>query len=770
MRRAWRLVAIAALLFTCVWHPAAAQDDGPSMTVMPGFDGYCRPNSWCPLLVTLTNEGADIEGTLSVTLPNSSSQPDDTYAMPVTLPAHSRKAYFLYIPFPAQAQRLEVELADDHSIRASQWSVLRALDAPDRLYAVVSSDPSALNFLGDVPTHQEAVVAHLTLDTLPPDALGWEGIDALILNDTDTSTLGPGQRAALESWLAHGGHLVVGGGAGAGRTAAGVADLLPVSVGAVRAADDLAALGEAVTATPLDGPYPVADSALRTGEALIQQGDLILLARRTVGAGTVDFLAFDAGLDPFADENALRVLWSDHIAIDAVNRQSLAISSIYNAYNAAGSIPGLKPPSVLQILAFLLAYILLVGPVNYLVLHKLNRRELAWLTIPAVVLGFTACAYLTGFQVRGHTPILHRIGIVHVPVGAETGHAVQLVGIFSPGRAAYTLEAENAGISRIVGDIYSYGYVDLSPPAMALVQEGNNCSATDVRMDVGTIYTVLASGYAPTDPPTGSLTVRVRPGGALEIDGSVRNGALPLTNAFLLAGENRAELGDLAANQSIDVGALNPIFAPGGILPSYPIVLQEDENYRRNNLLEAFFSTYSSSLRPGIYLAGWSDTSPLNVTVAEREPETEDLTFYLFELPATYQDVEEVVVIPPSLTQRILEDSSGYVDMSSGNIIMSNGSEATFRFTAWSGAPVFQVDSLTVSLLRLGAGSTPPNLDVWNWNTKMWDTHSVAWGDNAIPSPASYVYSDGVVRLRLTAPTNAYLEIEDLTISIRGRR
>jgi hypothetical protein len=76
----------------------------------------------------------------------------------------------------------------------------------------------------------------------------------LILNDVDTTALSGEQRQALETWVAHGGHLIVGGGAGAARTVAGLADpstalrqgsehgLLPVTVGGTRSVDDLRAL------------------------------------------------------------------------------------------------------------------------------------------------------------------------------------------------------------------------------------------------------------------------------------------------------------------------------------------------------------------------------------------------------------------------------------------------------------------------------------------------------------------------------------------------
>jgi hypothetical protein len=44
----------------------------------------------------------------------------------------------------------------------------------------------------------------------------------LVVNDTDTSSLTPEQVQALNTWISQGGRFVVGGGAGAQRTASGL--------------------------------------------------------------------------------------------------------------------------------------------------------------------------------------------------------------------------------------------------------------------------------------------------------------------------------------------------------------------------------------------------------------------------------------------------------------------------------------------------------------------------------------------------------------------
>lgn len=51
-------------------------------------------------------------------------------------------------------------------------------------------------------------------------------------------------------------------------------------------------------------------------------------------------------------------------------------------------------PSVPWLAAFLVGYVVVVGPVNGVVLARLRRRELAWVTVPVVTAVFTAAAFL----------------------------------------------------------------------------------------------------------------------------------------------------------------------------------------------------------------------------------------------------------------------------------------------------------------------------------------------------------------------------------------
>ena len=652
MKRTIWITLLAFALLACIPGPVVAQENGPAMQVTVGFDGHCRGGDWCPLYVVLTNDGADVDGELRVAVRSAGGGPGPhVYARRVVLPAHSRKAYFMILPsveYPARTP-LTVELVAGDDVLSSEQAAVTWLDTADRLYGVVSSNPSALNFLSDVaPSGGRAAVAHLDLGALPPDPLGWQGLDVLVLNDVDTSALGAAQRRALETWVAHGGHLVVGGGAGAARTAAGVADLLPIALGTIRSVDDLWALGERMGAPSVVGPYAVAEASLRDGEVLVEQGDLILLARRAFGAGQVDFVAFDAALKPFTrwDDNAR--LWEWLVGTAAAGTQRLTVRDGYRARDAVNAIPGLELPSMLYILAFMLVYTLLIGPVNYVVLRRLDRRELAWLTIPALIVGFTAFAYLTGLEIRGGRPILHRLAVVYVPQGSGVGRASEVVGLFSPRRTSYDVGVAHAGMREMPGGDYG------APAGQSLyvVEEAGSLTVTGLRVDVGGVQPFVVEGFVDVAAVDADLRLVTGASGDLRVEGTLRNSRLPLEEAVLIVGGGEQRLGALGAGEEASVqvlyrdglgrpGTLEQILGPGDYW-------EDPELYRRYQFLQALSlhdrSNDGLNLGRGVYLVGWAGGVPLSVEVVGRPFSAVGTALYVYALPVA--GLDETTRIP----------------------------------------------------------------------------------------------------------------------------
>jgi hypothetical protein len=778
-RITWVILCLA-ILSALVCEPASAQSDVALMlSVSVGFDGYCRVDTWCPVYVVLSNERVDVEGDLQVSLTSNTGA--DVYVRPVTLPSRSRKAFFFSLPLHNLTFTPEVAvkfLVGKKSL-ASTTATAVLVEESQQLYGFVSSSPSEFNFLSTVaPGSGKTRVAQLDLTTLPPDPLAWEGLDALVLNDVDTTALDDEQRQALEKWVVHGGHLIVGGGAGSAGTVAGLPDFLPVSIGGTRSVDSLWALGEFLDASVASGPYAIVEATLRDGQVLVEQEGAVLMARRVYGGGSVSFLAFDAGLNPFVDWNDNVQLWR-WILEEPEGSHRLGIRNGYQAREAIDTIPGIQSPSLLYILGFLLIYTILIGPINYLVLRKLDRRELAWITIPLLILGFSACAYVTGLQVRGFKPIVHRLAVVSVPQGSQVGRVSQLVGLFSPRRTNYDVWLSGAEV-RSLPESYYYG--GLSDQPLRVSEEAEGVTVTDLRVDVGGIEPFVAEGYADVAGVDAVLHVS-REAGKLYLEGTVRNGQMALEDAVLIVGVRAELLGDLSAGQEVPIRTLFNSSSP----TTYSLIEQMvgssnywDDTllYRRYTLLGAVLNPndgpYGSSgtsvgtgLEGGVYLAGWSDESiPLSAEVVGRPYSAIGTTLYIYALPVAKSGAAVGSGIPSNLIGRELVDVVGHVEELPEGLFMETQSEATFRFSIWPDFEVREVDELILDMQGYDY-SFPPAVSIWDSESGDWYRLDVGWGQYSVPNAKRFVSPSGNVLLHLETVNG--VTVESLTLAIKGQ-
>jgi len=222
--------------------------------------------------------------------------------------------------------------------------------------------------------------------------------------------------------------------------AGALADLLPVQALGDLVQGDLTPLARIANTntTPPNANTAISQAQPRPQAEQVPSG-ANLIYRWRYGSGVVTFSAFDFNsLRGWAGEGAL---WSELLP-----RQPTLLpgaGATLHQFNLLDrgvlDLPALNLPSTWTILLFLLIYVLIIGPLNYVVLRRLRRLELAWLTIPLIVLSFAAGLYLVGRVVRGGQPQFNQIAVVQGVEGQSRGAATSFVGLFSPSRANYTL-------------------------------------------------------------------------------------------------------------------------------------------------------------------------------------------------------------------------------------------------------------------------------------------------------------------------------------------
>jgi hypothetical protein len=791
-RRIPLLLIAIGLLGGLVSGPAGAQDDPITLTAEVGYDGHYRQDEWVPVRVTVANSGSDVEG--SIVLEQTGSSPGEIirYQLPVVLPGQSRKAVTLYAGIDQYRSRITVKLVSGGRTLAQTTVPVKQVSDTAHLIAIASGEPVDMDFLKEAaPTDETTYLAYITLDQLPAVGPAWDGLDVLILNDVDTGTLSAAQLSALRGWLAAGGHLIVTGGPNWLKTSAGLSDLLPVEVIGSTSLYDLESLSRLAQREIEGGPFVVAQGERRSGRTLIAQDDLPLLVRRDEGLGQVDWLALDLALAPLRDWAGNVQLWEILLA-DSIGRALWDDENIniWAAQEGLSAIPSLALPSALQMVAFLLVYTLVIGPVNYLVLKRLNRRELAWLTIPAMVLLFSGLAYITGFQIKGGAVIFSRLSLVYGAAGSDTARARGLVGVFSPNRATYDVTLPAGVLVRpLTSDQYSGG---LGSDSSATIEQGEMTILRDVKIDVARIRAFRTELDVPA--PTIGADLVIDTSGAPRLTGRVTNrGDIDLQDTGLWIGSNVFELGDLAPGQSVPV---NERLSGGqasqlgssvavGVAPYTSLALpypgnQMDKlvggsNYwsddvlnRRYQTLQAFlFDQGVLNVHPQrVIFFAWSEGSMWEIGVGEQESSTLDTVGYFLELPLNAATTEGRIVIPPALTTWQPLDGGRQGEAGPYGYYLLSG-WVSFQYQPWEAFQMAQVDELA---LHLGTSYQQGRVRValWDWARETWVVdESIGWGNNTIRDPARFVGPNNAVRVRAENTTTTGYTI-DMDVTFRG--
>jgi len=285
--------------------------------------------------------------------------------------------------------------------------------------------PQARNVFGGNRQGPKVQPVVISSEELPLDYVSYDPLDALVIGDAPLGQLTEQQVRAIKNWLATGGFLLVTGGADfAGMRASGLDSILPVDTqGAVTSAS-LPELSTTYGEFESSEPALVMSATVRPGSRiLLGDANRVIVAEKSYGSGTVRFVAVNPKLNPYRGWAAAKDMWNDLLVPVAESmpgqrnwfgrggRGSRGSSGIQDfLFNLAE----IKPPSVNYFIFFLLAYVLTVGPINYLILRWTKKLDWAWVSIPAVVILFTLTSVVVAQIRRGGSSIATDVSLVEV--------------------------------------------------------------------------------------------------------------------------------------------------------------------------------------------------------------------------------------------------------------------------------------------------------------------------------------------------------------------
>lgn len=417
---------------------SATIDDRIRLTAEPLLGGLARADHWATIRIRAENDGPPVDGQLRI---SSLEKGTGRFATAVELPTGARQEHRLSVRLPVFG-RLRVELVSGDAIRARVDTQVRPIDDRAIGIGIIAERPerlaTAVRGALDTRGSQAIELAILEPTDLSPAPQAWSAMDLLVWQDVPAATLDADQADALATWVADGGSLLLLGGsmgpAGLDGLDEALLPYVPTTVVDVPSAVLDALIGglraDAGTVTALAGPEG-------SGVTLARVGDEAIAATHVVGQGRVTLMGIDPSSAALSDTPLADALWDLALPARLIPASIGGAGRERSLATALAALPTVAVPRQDHLLVLLVLYLLLLGPISYLVLKRLDRLAWAWVTTPALIGLFAVAAFLLGVVLKGTTVVVRELAVVSMGAGVGRGSAEVQLSVFSPNRSLF---------------------------------------------------------------------------------------------------------------------------------------------------------------------------------------------------------------------------------------------------------------------------------------------------------------------------------------------
>lgn len=417
-----RWVAAIACLMTPALGAADSTNSATIESVRVGFDGYYQLGRWSPIHVDVRSaEGSDLSVVVIVTDPDGhptrrfldTSEEDGD----ASLGTGTRRWTGLFrmgrLLQPIQVQLLDGdEIVDTYTVRADDSESNRPLTTASSMWLLIGQTEIFQNIPAwleeaaedtESTIQREVVTVHSSDLTLIPDyAEAFQSLDVVVIGDQFALT--SMQSDALRDWVADGGRLLVSIGSRlAAYQTSPLAEWIPLAVDRQHVITSLGPLTSVVASNvgiSFFGRIVGASLPAEGNQVLVEGSEGPLIVRTAYGFGTVTASAFDL-------DNPVVVEWehAPEMALNLVGLRDLSLlrsSSESEANNAIGisvselqtqlataidQYDGVDPITNFTVLGFLVVYLVVIGLLDFFIVHRtLKRPHLTWVTLPVWLL------------------------------------------------------------------------------------------------------------------------------------------------------------------------------------------------------------------------------------------------------------------------------------------------------------------------------------------------------------------------------------------------
>ncbi|KOS69658.1 hypothetical protein AEA09_14465 [Lysinibacillus contaminans] len=420
-------IPVLVLLFMLVMSlvlPVSQVSAAPSLEVQAtaGINGKAKYQSVVPIKITVKNNGTDFSGDMAINAQNT-HEIGSALIFSLDLAAGEEKTFELYLD----------GLADYGSSNDSKlFAFYEGGIEKGKIVSYKGTEQLQANFLEPSSTFiytltekSDRLAAYLRLSqvtsssnveifnlnqlkdyTLPDDAQGYAMANVIAVDEFALVDLSQKQQEALLKWVQEGGKLLLGASDQVEATAGIFKEFLPLTLSQQTTTVSVESLTKLSGGGTFTSPISVYTATENSGSTRVLANEAtILAAKKKVGGGEIIQTTFSLGDNPLASMDGYATLTAKMLNIQNsmqqgdMNGNSTMDRVSYELRSVNELFPSFEV-SVTYMLVVIILYILIIGPLLYFVLKKMDKREHAWWIIPAISIMLSVALFIFGAKDR----------------------------------------------------------------------------------------------------------------------------------------------------------------------------------------------------------------------------------------------------------------------------------------------------------------------------------------------------------------------------------
>ncbi|PKM49484.1 MAG: hypothetical protein CVV02_15755 [Firmicutes bacterium HGW-Firmicutes-7] len=403
-----------------------------------GYEGTVKISSGNPLVATIKNNGAAFEGELQIEIEDSMVS-KVIVAQPFEIAQNATKEISIDVPVYIIQKDFTVNITSNKKKLFEDTVKATKILPPNRVVmAVVTDTPDAYRFLentklksayideymykySSAQVTQEFATGELEdLEVLffdsfdqidSEDKLGF--FNYVYIGHNQSLNISEDVERNLTKWMSTGNTLVIETGADYKK----VNSILPESL---RPVEIIGVENLQIENLWYNFSINQAIDIAKTNATTTTETEIIevegtqLGAKTIVGNGVIITLFVNMGLDPIASWNSKAPFIESILGTYSLNNNNQHYDPYYVSQfqYLVEQVPSEEPTPYLFMIVLLGIYIFLVAPIAYFVLKKLDKRDYAWIGIPALAAVCVVTMYVFGLGTKHNQAIMNSISVL----------------------------------------------------------------------------------------------------------------------------------------------------------------------------------------------------------------------------------------------------------------------------------------------------------------------------------------------------------------------